>query len=230
MPITRKGRKDIENSGYYRALASIDNDKDALELASILSENQAIVISNGNMLDSKIIPNPDFNPNNVKRKVKTINLNAKDCNGHYSHLEVMRDNCPTIQKGCIQIDYVTISDDEVCIYEIKDGDNFDTKKSEGEVESLLKVKGFFEEFLENRIVHCHVVIWNASDVSKVSFKAKDIPNDFVMLGVDFCKKNNIDWNAIKINRMSQAEANKNNLIEKLEAALARIRLNRNQQT
>jgi hypothetical protein len=51
-----------------------------------------------------------------------------------------------------------------------------------------------------------------------------------MLGVDFCKKNNIDWNAIKINRMSQAEANKNNLIEKLEAALARIRLNRNQQT
>lgn len=226
MPITRKGRKDIENSGYYRALASRDHDTDALELATILSENQAIVISNGNMLDGKIIPNPDFNPNHVKRKVKTTNMNTDDCNGHYAHLEVMKYNCPTIKKGCIQIDYITITDDEVCIYEIKDGDNFDTKKSEGEVESLLKVKGFFEKFLPNRAVHCHVVLWNATDLSKASFKAKDIPSDFMMLGIDFCKKNNIDWNAIKAYRMSQAEACKNNLIEKLEAALVRIRDNK----
>ena len=27
MTSTRKGRKDIENSGYYRALASSDNDE-----------------------------------------------------------------------------------------------------------------------------------------------------------------------------------------------------------
>jgi hypothetical protein len=145
MTTTRKGRKDIENSGYYRALASSDHDEIAFELASILSAVQSKVISNGTMLDGKIIPDPQFNNNIVRCKVKSTSIDPSDCNGHYAHLEVMKEDCCTIKKKCIQVDYTTITDDEVCIYEIKDGDNFDTKKSEGEVESLSKVKDYFQQ-------------------------------------------------------------------------------------
>jgi hypothetical protein len=132
----------------------------------------------------------------------------------------MKEDCPTIMKKCIQLDYTTITDNEVCVYEIKDGDNFDTKKSEGEVESLSKVKTFFETRFPDKKVKTHVVLWNAKDVAKTSFKAKGIPDDFIMRGIDFCKTNNIDWDAIQAYRMSLAEENKNYLIARLEEVLS----------
>lgn len=124
MARTRKGRKDIQNSGYYRSLASCDNDQIALDLATVFSENQSQVISNGNMLDNKIIPDSKFNPNNVITKSKSCSLDVDNCNGHYSHFSLMKKDCPSLKKGCIQLDYLVISDDYVRIYEIKDGDTF----------------------------------------------------------------------------------------------------------
>lgn len=227
MPTTRKGRKDIENSGYYRAYASQEKDVVALEMAKMLSESQATVISNGNMLDSKIIPDPTFNPNNVKRKVKSTNLDPNNCIGHYAHFELMQGDCKgkTTKKKCIQIDYVSITDKEVKICEIKDGDNFDTKKSEGEVESLLIAQDFFKALFPDKKVTIHVVLWNAKDITKVSFKAKGIPDNFLVRGRDFCEEFNIDWDAIATYRMSIAEQEKNNLIARLEEVLRFAREN-----
>ena len=222
MPQTRKGRKDIENSGYFRLLASSENDEIALELASILSENQSKVISNGNMLDSQIIPNPKFNPNNVKSKVKSTHLDSENCIGHYAHLSIMQEDCKSINKKCIQLDYAVIDETSVCIFEIKDGDNFDTKKSEGEVESLNKAIEYFAKLFPNKTISSHVVLWNARDKSKTSFKAKNIPNDFIMLGKEFCKKYNIDWDAITKHRMSLAEANKECIIKRFQEVLCMI--------
>lgn len=219
---TRKGRKDIEDSGYYRNFASNEHDMVAYEMAVVFSENHANVISNGNKLDCHIIPNERFNPNKVIKKIKTTLIDPNNCNGHYSQLELMKEDCPSIKKKCIQIDYVTITDDEAFIYEIKDGDTFDTKKSEGELESLEKAKGFFKRLFPNKQVYTHVVLWNARDLSKVSFKVKDIPSNFIMFGTDFCKKNNINWEAIKIFRMLEGKKNKREMIGKLRDLLAFI--------
>lgn len=220
MPQTRKGRKDIENSGYFRLLASSDNDPIALELARLLSESQAKVISNGNMLDSQILPNPEFNPNNVKSHLKSTHLDKSNSIGHYSHFNIMQSDCNSITKKCIQLDYVVIDKDTVCIYEIKDGDNFDTKKSEGEVESLIKAKEYFSSLFPNKRVTSHVVLWNAKDISKTSFKVKNIPDDFIVLGRDFCRRYNIHWDAIAKHRMSLAEENKKDLIKRFQEVLS----------
>jgi hypothetical protein len=218
MPKTRKGRSDIENSGYYRVIASKENDEVALALASVFSEMQAKVICNGNMLDTKIIPDPRFNPNNVKCKVKSSSIDPNDCNGHYAHFEVMQKDCISIDKKCIQLDYVSIDDTQVCIYEIKDGDNFDTKKSEGEVESLSKATTFFKRIFPEKVVTPRVVLWNAKDLSKVSFKAK-YSAGYIIRGMDFCKKYNIDWDGITTYRMSLGDENQEELIKRLEEAL-----------
>jgi hypothetical protein len=222
MPQTRKGRKDIENSGYYRLLASCERDEIALELASILSGCQSKVISNGNMLDGSILPDVKYNPNNVKHKLKSTFLDLENCLGHYSHFAVMKADCNSINKTCIQLDYLVITADMVEIYEIKDGDNFDTKKSEGEVESLEKAKQYFGNLFPRKSVTTHVVLWNAKDVSKTSFKVRNLPNDFIVRGTDFCSKYKIDFDAISAYRMSLAENNKNELIKMLQDVISLI--------
>jgi hypothetical protein len=216
MTITRKGRKDIENSGYYRCLASCDNDQIALDLATIFSENQSQVISNGNMLDNKIIPSPEFNPNNVIKKFKSCNLDLKECEGHYSQFCLLKKDCQSLKKGCIQIDYLVISKDYVRIYEIKDGDNFDTKKSEGEVESLEKAKIYFVKTFPDKEISYHVVLWNAYNKKCISFKANELPENFIIFGRDFCKDYNINFQNILTYRQLLAKEYQKYLIENLK--------------
>ena len=222
MPQTRKGRKDIENSGYYRALASKDDDVAALEIATMFSENQAQVISNGTKLDNEFIIDPRFNNNIVIRNFKSKNLVDTDCNGHYSHFCVMKEDCTDLKKGCIQIDYLTIDETSVHVYEVKDGDNFDTKKSEGEVESLRKAHNYFARVFPNKAIKSYVVLWNATDTKKVSFKANDLPKDFIMLGREFCNKNSIDFDAITKHRMLLAEKHKEYIVQRMRDILSLI--------
>lgn len=222
MARTRKGRKDIENSGYYRCLASCDNDQIALDLATVFSENQSQVISNGNMLDNKIIPDIKFNPNNVIRKFKSCNLDVDDCNGHYSHFSLLKKDCQSLKKGCIQLDYLVISDKYVRIYEIKDGDTFDPKKSEGEVESLEKAKLYFLKTFPDKEVSYHTVLWNATDKKNISFKANELPEDFIVFGRDFCKDYNIDFQNILNYRRSLAKEYQEYLIETLHNVMKSI--------
>jgi len=230
MPRTRKGRKDIENSGYYRCLASCEDDKVAFDLATILSENQSQVISNGTMLDKKIIPDPQFNPNNVMQKFKSNNLDIDDCEGHYSHFSLMKNDCPTIKKGCIEIDYLVIGADKVCIYEVKDGDTFDTKKSEGEVESLEKAKTYFLKTFPDKHVSYHTVLWNAKDKKNISFKANELPEDFIVFGRDFCKEYNIDFEKILNYRRTLAKEYQDYLIENLQNFLNSLKLDEENET
>jgi hypothetical protein len=184
-PTTRKGRKDIENSGYYRSIAIKHNDTLALEMAKMFSAMQSIVISNGNDLDSKIIPDARFNKHNPQ-KSNSSKINH-ECIGHFFKFKVMKEDCTRIKKTCIEIDYLTVDSKRIRIFEIKDGDNFDTKKSEGEIESLTIATNYFKERFPDHDVTSHVVMWNASDVNKTLFKVKGLPSDCLMTGKHFCE-------------------------------------------
>ena len=213
---TRKGRADIENSGYYRCFALNQNDSLVKDIAAMLSEIQAMVICNGNNLDGDIIPNALFNSNNVKQKATSSSIDVANTCGHFSKFKVLKTDCAEIEKKkAIELDYLILSEDKIEIFEIKDGDNFDTKKSEGEINSLTKVAEFFKDKNPNKAVSYHVVMWNATDIKKTSFKVKDLPEDCLLTGKQFCKIANCDFDKISQHRRDLAK-------EKREWALTQV--------
>lgn len=213
---TRKGRADIENSGYYRCFALNQNDSLVKDIAAMLSEIQAMVICNGNNLDGDIIPNALFNSNNVKQKATSSSIDVTNTCGHFSKFKLLKTDCAKIEKKkAIELDYLILSDDKIEIFEIKDGDNFDTKKSEGEINSLKIVAEFFTEKTPDKTVTYHVVMWNATDIKKTSFKVKDLPEDCLLTGKQFCKIANCDFDKISQHRRDLAK-------EKREWALTQV--------
>lgn len=160
-----KGRADIKNSGYFRVFAEDDEDDVAVKLAHIISKVQACVISNGCVLDGHIIPSPEYNKNNVQKKCTSSTVSWDNMNGHYSKFKILRKDCDLITgKDAIEIDYLVVNDDTVIIYEIKDGDNFDTKKSKGEYDCLLTLQSYFMSKFPMKKVDIHIVMWNTKDL------------------------------------------------------------------
>lgn len=194
-----KGRKDPENSGYFRIFAEDENDQEALALAKIISKIHATGIKNGNLLDSQIIPSSNFNPNNPKKGEVTGQ-------GHFWQVVF----------GKKKLDYVTVTDNEIHVYEIKDGDNFDTKKSQGEYAALRTAKAHFAAKEPSKKVYIHVVCWNAKRRDKISFKVCNLPAKVLMTGRDFCERYGLDFAAIAASRRNTAAANKAWLRKALE--------------
>lgn len=206
---TSKGRSDVQNSGYYRLFAETTDDEFALRLASIVSKIQARTISNGCMLDSQLIVDPRYNNNEIIKKANSSTFNADIPNQHYSKFKLLKCDCVGIDgKNAIEIDYMTITSDRVCIYEIKDGDNFDTKKSKGEIDNLKLVKQYFSGVFSDRIVSYHIVLWNARDISKTSFKVLGMCDDVLMTGKQFADRIGCDFKSLNTARTEFAMENK----------------------
>ena len=196
----RRGRKDLQNSGYFRLFNEIPDDPMALALARIFSKVQSGVIGNGNLLDAVVIPDPAYNKNNVIRKGSATEP------GHYSKVKV----------GSTEIDYVTVSETAINLYEIKDGDNFDTKKSRGEVDTLVKMQAHFQTRDPTKAVNYNIVFWNADDKSTISFKTK-VPDGVIINGREFCQRINVDYDEINEGRKIAAIQNKQWVIEQFSA-------------
>lgn len=188
---SRKGRADLENSGYFRLFAETPDDPVALKLAEVFSKVQAAVICNGNLLDEQIIPHPKFNSHNV------IKGGDGKLPGHYSKVKI----------GNTVIDYLMVTDTDVHIFEIKDGDNFDTKKSKGELDTLTKMQDYFRVMHFEKEVHYHVVFWNTNDKKTVSFKAPVDPG-VILTGREFCQLIQVDFDKMNEERRGAAAQNK----------------------
>lgn len=209
------GRKDAKTSGYYRVFAEQEDDDTAEKIASVMSKIQACVISNGCLLDSKIIPSSKYNPNDVRLKKTSSSFDKST--GHYAKFKVFKKDFAAITgKNAIEIDYVVIDDSKVSIFEIKDGDNFDTKKSKSEYDSLSLCKRYFQEIYPKKDVSIHIVLWNAKKVEKTSIKIKDLPEDVVMTGRQFSALYDISYEKINKERNKNGAENKKCLKEELE--------------
>jgi hypothetical protein len=203
------GRKDIRNSGYYRVFAENNEDTFATQLASMISKIQACVISNGCILDGHLIPSSEFNPNNVIKNTTSTTHNTTSPNGHYSKFKILKSDWNSITgKNAIELDYLVVSDDNIEIYEIKDGDNFDTKKSKSEIDCLKTASAYFASIFPNKTMFMHIVLWNATDIKKTSFKVKDLDASILMTGKTFADKVNCDFDAINEYRRQHASQNK----------------------
>ena len=202
-----KGRED-GSSGYTRVLG---ND----ELGKLISKVQSTVISNGTELERMI----------VQRTATVENLdefiaNATDgtqADGVYlCQKKILKKSTYAISGIEPDLLLFLIQRKRVCkVIELKDGDNFDTKKSQSEREHLEKFSVQFGAKIPF-VTEFYICCFNQPDKELIreGFKNK-FELEHIMNGQELCAVLNIDYNEILEIRKQDMQDNMNYCIDEL---------------
>jgi hypothetical protein len=188
------------------------------QLGRLISRVHATSIANGNELE-KIINEL------IKKDSRVID----DFDKFIMSKNIMPDNVYLIPKTILkkseiidctkQPDFVILKienyERHCFIIELKDGDNFDTKKSAGE-KMLLQT---FEKYISTKIQYTtsiHICCFNQSDKNKIitGFKNKINENE-AMTGEEFCK-------LLKINYLNIIDNRKTDQLDNLECFIEEL--------
>lgn len=200
---TSKGRE--EGGGYERLFGN-------KQLGHLLSRVQATVISSGTELEKLIISLSD-NIHDVDSFLASQQLPL----GIYviSKQAIKKSYLKTDQEPDLLVFRIDAKSQHCYIIELKDGDNFDTKKAAGE-RHLLEV---FENHISRRIrftTSIHICSFNQLDKDKIvaGFKRK-ITREMAMTGKELCELLGIDYAGIINSRVHQQIRNLDYFIDGL---------------
>lgn len=190
-----KGRRD----GGYTRLFGNDN------LGLLLSKVQATVISSGTELEKEVITRSN--------QVQDMNAFLENCvsieNGVYlaSKKAVKHSIAATDQEPDLLIFKITPTKKHCYIIELKDGDAFDTKKAQGEKNSLVAFQHHVSSLLPFT-TSVHICSFNAVSREEVvkGFKHK-ISVQEAMTGKELCELLEIDYADILAKRQIDQLAN-----------------------
>lgn len=115
---------------------------------------------------------------------------------------------------------------ECLIVELKDGDNFDTKKASGEVKTLKEFQNHIAAQIPYR-TKVYICCYHAPDRGRVVEAFKHvITEEMAMTGREFCYLLSLDYDEILRRRASDQVANMDYFVEsisKIEAVIERLR-------
>jgi len=188
------------------------------KLGELISKIQGTIIANGSELEKIINELIRQDGRIVDDFDKTINTDIIYDNVYLVPKKVLKKS-EAIDFTGQEPDFVILKSEKYrrhCyIIELKDGDNFDTKKAASEKLSLQK----FESYISTKIQYTtsiHVCCFNQSDKSKIvaGFKNKISINE-AMTGEEFCKLLKIDYSNILSSREPDQMDNLEYFIEEL---------------
>jgi|TARA_Y100000310_G_scaffold240067_1_gene243856 hypothetical protein len=223
---------NIEDSGYYR----LTGDK---ILALLLQKSQSTVITNGIELEHYIesyctykvykTEYTNISPktgNLVKTRFKlegttpTIDTILEKYNDgencffpkiKISKEELKKYGIELTSKNKIELDGVWIVDGIIYIIEMKDGSDFDTKKSDGEIKTFKLVKRLFKGY----DFQINIVLWNLKDITNNSVKSLEAKK-YITNGKTFSETVGLDFDKINIERKKDQEENKKWILETIK--------------
>ena len=210
--IKKNKKNDITKSGYY----NVFGDK---EIAGLCRKIQSTTIRNGNELQDIILGEVS-----VQKLDKKIDLDSLIelvesgatfyiANYKISKKQLEKKGIKLKGKENIDIDAIFCKDKVLYIIEYKQGDNLDTKKSQGEVESLSKISEFFQHY---NIETCpKLVMWICDDVKNSSIKTTE-NKEFLTTGKEACDILGISFENVENIRKSDQEDNIDFLFEEFE--------------
>lgn len=218
-------------SSYSRLFNTGNNDEEADEIGKMITHIQSTSIKQGNKLEDFIV---DFIDNKTDKRVfkKTRSWYKRQNTVHdiIENKEVINkcfipktflDNEGLIcgNKTGTELDFVIIKpNNKVILVEMKAGSDFDTKKSKGEVDSILNIKYLFEK---NGIEVEKVlfVSYEAKTIEEINFKT-DLRGCLKMTFLSFLKEIFDDETALQgrdfVKTMFSGLANENLLYIKNE--------------
>ena len=193
------------------------------ELGELITKIQSTSIKNGNELESIINKsvNKDYILDDFDEFLKTYDYkHEQNTTKLLSKNAIKKFNTDhSKSKMKYQPDFIVIKIDvknKSCyIIELKDGYNFDTKKSDGEKQHLLEYKDYLSKIIDFdiKIKFC---CFNETDKHKIRTGSKNrFEIDEIMTGKEFCDLLNIDYNKIIKMRKQDAKSNIEYFVEEL---------------
>lgn len=202
-----KGRKD-GNSGYTRVLGNDD-------LGALISKVQSTVISNGSELERIIV--------SKTRTIDDLNLFIENVVDGVQEDDIYLCQKKTLKKSTYAVDGIEpdllifiVSRRRICkVIELKDGDNFDTKKAASERTNIEKFSIIFGSKIPF-VTEFYICCFNQPDKNIISegFKHK-FELEHILTGEELCNILQIDYNEIMENRKKDAKDNLNYFIDEL---------------
>jgi len=202
-----KPKGDIKKSGYYRLVGNV-------EIARVFRQIHSTVIKNGNELEKLIYDHAAIN--NAMENVPLLKA-LKQKNAFVVKCKINKEF--TGNKKGIHLDALLIKKDKLFAIEIKDGENFDTKKSSGEVHKLKKAAEIIERLdFFDRPCEPIIVLWNCDDLETSSFKDKE-GQRMLMRGKEFSKMIDLDYENFNQIRKHDRHANEEYILNCMENIL-----------
>lgn len=203
-----KGRKD-GCSGYTRVLGNE-------ELGKLISKVQSTVISNGTELE-RIIVSKSKEIKNLEEFIDNVTYENQEDGVYLCQKKILKKSTKYNIAG-IEPDLLIfiVERCRICkVIELKDGDNFDTKKSQGEKEHLEQFATTFGAKIPF-VTQYYICSFNQLDKKhiKEGFKNK-FELEHIMTGKELCDLLNINYNDIIEKRKIDMEDNINYFIDEL---------------
>lgn len=233
LPLLR-GRPIPSQSAYYRLFQeSHAKDETAEALASLLSKAHAATIVNGSMLERNYLQNPDYNRNPLTKKWdsgRIVEMLHREGVNHYTGFRILPAHTSDVNISrkssyAIHPDYISITPYQITVYEVKDGDTFDSKKSRAEVENLIAIRDIFERAgrasgRQRSVLTC-LTLWNCNCASDSSFRSSD-SSVLVITGRDMCEQIGIDYDRVCRDRMRYGSSNKKHILQEMRRIIDRF--------
>jgi hypothetical protein len=177
-----KGRK--EGSGYQRLFGNS-------ELGFLLSRVQSAVITSGTELEKLII-----SLSNSVNDIDKLIIDLPEGTFLISKSVIKKSKLKSHFEPDLLIFNIDLHKHHCYIIELKDGDNFDTKKSQGESDLLKEFQSYFSSKIPFT-TSIHICCFNQNDKDKIveGFKKK-ITKEMAMTGQELCKLLSIDYDNI----------------------------------
>lgn len=188
-----KGRKENETpSGYERLFGN-------RQLGMLLSKVHATVITSGNELErflaNRLKKTDGISIDKVNKENRVLKDAKLDSSGN---------------KHKLDIDCVVEKDGKIMLIEIKDGDTFDTKKTAGEIQSLIMAKNYLvkEKGMKEEDVSIKFCSFNATSHEQIERGAKGLlPESYALTGQELCDLLELDFDKIVKEREEHQEEN-----------------------
>lgn len=201
------GRVD-ENSGYARLFG---NDR----LGKLFSRAQAAVIRSGNELEDLLWQATPYKANLADILERDKRLRAEQ----QAIFVVSAKKIAEYNRTVPRTDLLILDDErgDVSVVELKDGDTFDTKKANGELESAKTFTAWITPQV-NAPVKYYFCSFNQSDKAAIvkGIKSRFAP-DQVMTGRELCERIGVDYESIRLARQRDQVENREFFIKELLA-------------
>ena len=201
-----------QSSGSYERLTGNK------EMAALITAYHAASISTGTQVSQKLIKSyvgnlPIFYGKDVNSPSKTLKILKENPNG------VIIFNGYFSNPKKQEIDVILYVEGVLYCYEIKDGDNLDTKKSKVEIDVIESAKEYFKVNFTS--INLGIVCVNMVD--DIHHIKDDRADSYVISGPDFCDKFSFNFNMFCELQINEQPYNQNIVLDAMQNILLKMR-------